>query len=96
MRLILKLEDFVGDWIQKEGEWDVARIEFRLKGRKPLVLENPSLSRLVFSFSGYMGLPLPIAEHHLITWLLDTPEPPTLEDRFYARMTIEGLEKITP
>lgn len=91
----MKLEDFAGDWVLSAGEWDLERIEFRAKGKKPLVLNHPPLGALVYKLAGYINAPVPIVDHAITKLLLvDTPEPPTIEDRFYAEMTIKGIERL--
>lgn len=91
----MKLEDFAGDWELSAGEWDLERIEFRSKGKKPLVLNHPPLGALVYKLAGYVGAPIPVVEHAITKFLLvDTPEPPNIEDLFYAKLTISGLEKL--
>lgn len=91
----MKLEDFQGEWLLSSGEWSVEYIEFRAKGKRPLVLNNPSFGGLVYKLAGYLNVKLPIVEYAIQRFLLiDTPEPPTIEDRFYANVTILGLERL--
>lgn len=91
----VKLEDFKGDWVLSSGDWELEYIEFRAKGKKPLVLHHPTLSALIFKLAGYMGVKIPAIEYAIQKFLLiDTPEPPTIEERFYAEVTMQGLERI--
>lgn len=91
----MTLEEFSNDWVLDAGDWDLERIEFRAKGKKPLVLHRPTLGALILKVAGYLGSPVPIVDHAVTKFLLvDTPEPATIEDVFFAKNTIFGLERL--
>lgn len=87
--------DFQEEWVLDSGEWSIDYIEFRAKGKRPLILHNPSIGGLIYKLAGYLNIKILIAEYAIQRFLLvDTPEPPTIEDRFYAKMSILGLERL--
>ena len=66
------------DWICLEaGEDDyvIERFEVRVKGKKPLVLNNPSYSKLLFVTQQYLNIKLEPAKQFIRESVLDTPEP---------------------
>lgn len=51
----------INDWICIEGDehdYVIERFEVRIKGKKPLILNKPSFSKLVFVTQQYLNLPL--------------------------------------
>ncbi|MCF7361894.1 hypothetical protein C1N32_05530 [Vibrio diazotrophicus] len=82
----------INDWICIEGDendYVIERFEVRIKGKKPLILNKPSFSKLVFVTQQYLNLPLNNTKTFLKETVLDSPEPMMLVE--YIRL-IEYLE----
>nr|WP_012219796.1 hypothetical protein [Vibrio sp. 23023]ABX76983.1 Conserved hypothetical protein [Vibrio sp. 23023] len=75
------------DWVcidADEDDYVIERFEVRVKGKKPLVLNSPSFSKLVFVTQQYLNLSLNQAKELIRTTVLDSPEPFTVEE--YSRL----------
>jgi hypothetical protein len=75
------------DWVcidADEDDYVIERFEVRVKGKKPLVLNSPSFSKLVFVTQQYLNLSLNQAKELIRMSVLDSPEPFTVEE--YSRL----------
>lgn len=85
----MKLDD---EWIcqEEDGDYVIERFEIRLKGRKPLVLESPTVRHLVNVTSQYLNITTQQTHQFLAQAILYTPEPFSIEEHFRL---IEALKK---
>ncbi len=68
----------INDWVcieDGESDYVIERFEVRTKGKKPLVLNKPSFSKLVFVTQQYLNLSLSSTKNLLKKTVLDSPEP---------------------
>lgn len=73
----------LNEWVCIEDDDDdyvIERFEVRVKGKKPLVLNRPTYSKLVFVTQQYLNLSLNTTKALLKKSVLDTPEPLPLKD----------------
>ncbi|MFM2668733.1 hypothetical protein AAFX24_28740 [Vibrio mediterranei] len=75
-----------------EDDYTIEQFELRIKGRKPLVLRQPGYGRLTQNTQQYLSCSLGIAKQVIQVAVLDTPEPPTLEEYRQIEKMIEYLE----
>ncbi|EGU41739.1 hypothetical protein [Vibrio scophthalmi] len=86
--LLLKFEDWV---CLEAGEDDyvIERFEVRVKGKKPLVLNKPSYSKLLFVTQQYLNIKLEPAKQFIRDSVLDTPEPLSFDEYWRMREVLE-------
>ena len=80
------------DWVCLEaGEDDyiIERFEVRVKGKKPLVLNQPSYSKLLFVTQQYLNIKLEPAKHFIRQSVLDTPDPLGFDEYWRMRAVLE-------
>ncbi|MGR5299206.1 hypothetical protein ACPV5U_27915 [Vibrio mediterranei] len=77
-------DDWIPDnWVcLEDGEDDyvIDRFELRVKGRKPLVLNQPSFSKLFYNVQQYLHISQAQARAVLATSVIDTPDPLTAKE----------------
>jgi hypothetical protein len=76
-----------------EEDYVIDQFEIRTKGKKPLVLRKPGFGRLTQNTKQYLNCPLAIAKEVIRASVLDTLDPPTIEQYEQVQRTIEWLEK---
>ncbi|CAH7423092.1 hypothetical protein VCHA53O466_50416 [Vibrio chagasii] len=76
-----------------EGDVEITRFELRIGKKKPIVVEKPTLNRLVTVTMSYVGCSNAIARSIIGRAVLDTSDP-ELEEYFDAMNTIKGLEEL--
>lgn len=82
----------INDWVcteSDESDYVIERFEIRITGKKPLILNKPSYSRLVFVTQQYLNLPLSTTKAIIKKCVIDSPDPLLLGD--YLRL-IEYLQ----
>ncbi len=73
----------INEWVcmdESEDDYVIERFEVRVKGKKPLVLVNPSFTKLVFVTQQYLNLSLNQTKALLKESVLDTAEPLPLKE----------------
>ncbi|MFA0072112.1 hypothetical protein AB4396_00220 [Vibrio cyclitrophicus] len=73
----------VNEWMCEKGDEEdyvVERFEIRIKGKKPLVLNAPTFTEIVFVTQQYLNLPLPLTKQVVIKSVLDSVELLTLKE----------------
>lgn len=83
----------VDEWVcVEDGEDDyvIERFEVRMKGKKPLVLNKPTFSKLMFVTQQYLNCSLDVTKAIVRRTVLDSPEPFTIAE--YSRL-VAFLEK---
>ncbi|WP_390242545.1 hypothetical protein [Vibrio sp. R78045] len=73
----------VDEWVCEKGDEEdyiVERFEIRVKGKKPLVLNEPTFSQIVFVTQQYVNLSLPLTKQIVSKSVLGSVEPLTLKD----------------
>ncbi|WP_038224243.1 hypothetical protein [Vibrio sp. ER1A] len=71
------------DWVCLEddaGDYVIDRFELRVKGRKPLVLNHPSFSKLFYNVQQYLHINRTQAKALLAVSVMDTPDPFTVRE----------------
>ncbi|NOI26735.1 hypothetical protein [Vibrio mediterranei] len=84
------------EWIcLDDGEEDyvIERVEFRVKGKKPLVLNNPSFSKLFYNVQQYLHINRTQAKAVLQAAIIDVPDPLTASE--HLRL-VQALSKSYP
>ncbi len=79
-------------WIclNEDDDCTIERFEVRLKGRKPLVIEKPTIDNMITITKQYLNLSIPQTHRFLTQAVLNTPDPLTIDEHFKL---IEALEK---
>ncbi len=79
-------------WIclNEDDDCTIERFEVRLKGRKPLVIEKPTIDNMITITKQYLSLSIPQTHLFLTQAVLNTPDPLTIDEHFKL---IEALEK---
>ncbi|EGQ7810196.1 hypothetical protein I6Y99_004218 [Vibrio parahaemolyticus] len=72
-----------------EDDYVIARFELRVHGRKPLVLNNPSFSKLMFVSQQFLHTSSETTKGILKAAILDSPEPLTAEQHCMLVMALE-------
>ncbi len=97
LSLLVIYKDFsllnIDEWVcteEDENDYVIERFELRIKGKKPLVINNPSLSKLVFVTQQYLNCSLAVTKEILKRTVLNSPEPFTIEEHIKL---LEFLEK---
>ncbi|MCQ9087096.1 hypothetical protein [Vibrio alginolyticus] len=72
-----------------EDDYVIERFELRVHGRKPLVLNNPSFSKLMFVSQQFLHTNKETTKRLLRTTILDSPEPLTAEQHCMLVMALE-------
>ncbi|ENY3838635.1 hypothetical protein ACFXIQ_004150 [Vibrio vulnificus] len=77
--------DFVNleEWVcieDGEDDYVIERFEIRTKGKKPLVINNPSFSKLLFVTQQYLNTPLEVTKTVIRKSVLESPEPFTISE----------------
>ncbi|EIT7126712.1 hypothetical protein V8073_004234 [Vibrio parahaemolyticus] len=83
----------IDEWVCiEDGEDDcvIERFEVRVKGKKPLVINNPTFSKLIFVTQQYLNCSLETTKELLRKTVLSSPEPLSIDD--YIKL-VEYLEK---
>lgn len=73
----------VNEWVCEKGDEEdyvVERFEIRIKGKKPLVLNDPTFTEIVFVTQQYLNLSLPLTKQVVIKSVLDSVEPLMFEE----------------
>ncbi|MCG9661235.1 hypothetical protein [Vibrio mediterranei] len=68
------------DWVcleDTEDDYVIDRFELRVKGKKPLVLNNPSFSKLFYNVQQYLHINQTQAKALLQLTIVDVPDPLT-------------------
>jgi hypothetical protein len=77
-------DDWIPDnWVCLEDDEDdyvIDRFELRIKGKKPLVLNQPSFSKLFYNVQQYLHINQSQAKALLKVSVVDTPEPFTAQE----------------
>ncbi|EJB0234258.1 hypothetical protein QSX71_004595 [Vibrio vulnificus] len=73
-----------------EDDYVIERFEVRVKGKKPLVINNPSFSKLIFVTQQYLNCSLEMTKELLKRTVLNSPEPFTIEEHIKL---VEFLER---
>lgn len=71
------------DWVcleQGEEDYVIERFEVRVKGRKPLVLNNPTFSKLLTNTRQYLNCSVETAKQVIRVSVSQTAEPLTLAE----------------
>ncbi|WP_210499338.1 hypothetical protein [Vibrio crassostreae] len=68
----------------------IQRLELRVRGKKPLVLEDPSTERLMRGIMGYLRVSHLKAKGVLVEAVINTPDP-EIEEYIEAQKTIAYL-----
>lgn len=76
-----------------DSDYVLERFEVRLKGKKPLVINNPTTAKLVHVTSQYLGINSATAKAFIWRTVVDTPEPQTLDEYESDLRTIAYLER---
>lgn len=76
-----------------DSDYVLERFEVRLKGKKPLVIQNPTTAKLVHVTAQYLGINSATAKAFIWRTVVETPEPPTLSQHEDALKTIAYLER---
>lgn len=85
----------LNEWVcieEDDDDYVIERFEVRVKGKKPLVLNNPSFSKLVFVTQQYLNLPLNTTKALLKESVLDTPEPLQLKEHLALVHYLQACE----
>ncbi|MCG9702992.1 hypothetical protein L1D19_23285 [Vibrio natriegens] len=72
-----------------EDDYVIERFELRVHGRKPLVLNNPSFSKLMFVTQQFLHTNKETTKRILKTAILDSSEPLTAEQHCLLVMALE-------
>ncbi|EOV0110307.1 hypothetical protein ACWO25_004524 [Vibrio parahaemolyticus] len=83
----------VDEWVcieDGEDDYVIERFEVRTKGKKPLVLNKPTFSKLMFVTQQYLNCSLDVTKAIVRRTVLDSPEPFTIAE--YSRL-VAFLEK---
>ena len=73
-----------------EGDYVIERFEVRVKGKKPLVINHPSFSKLLFVTQQYLNGSLDMTKELIRKTVLQSPEPLTITE--YIKL-VEFLER---
>ncbi len=79
-------------WVCQEEDDDdyvVDRFELRVRGKKPLVLNAPTFSKLVFVTQQYLHCSLDTAKSLLKIAIIDAPDPLTAQEHCRLVMALE-------
>ncbi|HEQ3599493.1 hypothetical protein [Vibrio parahaemolyticus] len=76
-----------------DSDYVLERFEVRLKGKKPLVIQNPTTAKLVHVTAQYLGVNTATAKAFVWRTVVETPEPQTLIEYESDLKTIEYLER---
>lgn len=76
-----------------DSDYVLERFEVRLKGKKPLVINNPTIPKLIQVTAQYLGTNSATAKAFIWRTVVETPEPPTLSQHEDAVKTISYLER---
>ncbi|MCQ9090982.1 hypothetical protein [Vibrio alginolyticus] len=72
-----------------EDDYVIERFELRVHGRKPLVLNNPTFSKLMFVTQQFLHCKTETTKQILRTTILNSPEPLTAEQHCRLVMALE-------
>ena len=75
------------EWIclnDDEDDYIIERVEFRVKGKRPLVLDKPNFSRLFYNVQQYLHLDRAQTKAVLQVAIIDAPDPLTANE--YLRL----------
>lgn len=85
-------EDWVLTDVDAEDNYVISRYEVRIKGRKPLVLVEPSISKIITNVRQYLSCKESVAREILYKSVIETAEPLSIEEHFKL---LRYLEKNT-
>ncbi|KNH10827.1 hypothetical protein ACS79_20270 [Vibrio lentus] len=91
--ILMELNLNINEWVcieDGEGDYVIERFEVRMKGRKPLVINNPSFSKLLFVTQQYLNCSLNMTKELIRRTVLNSSEPFTIEE--YVKL-VEYLER---
>ncbi|RJX65830.1 hypothetical protein DZ860_20940 [Vibrio sinensis] len=80
------------DWVcleNGEDDYVIERFEVRVKGKKPLVINKPNYSKLVFGSQQYLNIKLEPAKQFIRESVLETPEPLSFDEYWRMRQVLE-------
>lgn len=83
----------IDEWVcieDSEDDYEIERFEVRVKGKKPLVINNPSYTKLLFTTQQYLNCSSYIVKELIRRTILDSPSPLTLSEHLKL---IKFLEK---
>ncbi|MCW8349357.1 hypothetical protein MD535_25620 [Vibrio sp. ZSDZ65] len=83
------------DWVcidADEDDYVIERFEVRVKGKKPLVLNHPSYSKLLFVTQQYLNVSNEVAKDVLRHSILATPNPICFDEYWRIRSALENTE----
>lgn len=75
----------IDEWVcieNDEEDYVIERFEVRVKGKKPLVLNSPSFSKLLYVTQQYLNAPLNMTKELIHVTVLQSPDPLTLEEHY--------------
>ncbi|MBD6945061.1 hypothetical protein [Vibrio parahaemolyticus] len=72
-----------------EDDCVIERVELRVQGRKPLIINNPTMSKLIFTTKQFLHTNTTTTHKILKTSILDTPDPLTAEQHCRLVMALE-------
>lgn len=72
-----------------EDDYVIEHFELRVRGRKPLVLNNPTFSKLMFVTQQFLHTNKETTKKILRQTILDSPEPLTAEEHCRLVMLLE-------
>ncbi len=72
-----------------ENDYVIDRFELRAPGRKPLILNTPSFSKLMFVTQQYLHASENITKQVLKRTILDAPDPFTADEHCKLIMALE-------
>lgn len=85
-----QFDDWILEDLDAEDNYTIARYEVRVKGRKPLVLVYPSMSKLLSNVRQYIGCSDEMARRILIKTIIETPDPLSFDDHFKLLRYLEN------
>ncbi|EGQ7796011.1 hypothetical protein C1S86_24920 [Vibrio parahaemolyticus] len=72
-----------------EDDYVIERFELRVRGRKPLILNNPTYSKLMFVTQQYLHLSKTATEQLIRTTILNSPDPLTADEHMRLVRVLE-------
>lgn len=73
-----------------EDNFELSRLELRVRGKKPLVLTNPHFTQLVDNAKQYLNVSDMVARKFIEISVLESPEPLSFEEHWKLVAALES------